>query len=59
MDEWWTVRETADECGVSQDTLRRWIPEGRVRAGRTEPNGRIRIPADEVQRLRSPKDIAS
>jgi excisionase family DNA binding protein len=44
-----TVRQTADELGLSPATLRAWIRErriGYVRLGRA-----VRIPASEIRRL--------
>lgn len=45
-----TPEEVAKECGVSGDTVRRWIREGKIRAIRL-PGGRYRIPGEEAEKF--------
>lgn len=44
------VAEAADLLGVSDDTLRRWIDAGRLRAV-TGPEGRTALPGQELARF--------
>lgn len=45
-----TLGEAAKAIGVSQDTLRRWDRDGKLRTQRDERNRRL-VPASEVRRL--------
>jgi len=54
MDDLLTVKDAAFECGVSADTMRRWIDEGKVESVRVYPSQRVRVPADEVDRVKAP-----
>lgn len=45
--------EVAELCRVDVSTVLRWIRSGRLPAIRL-PSGRIRIPAQEVERIRQP-----
>jgi molybdopterin-binding protein len=47
-----SLGEAARALGVSVDTLRRWDRDGKVRTTR-DPNNRRRVPAKEVERLRT------
>ena len=47
-----SLGEAARALGVSVDTLRRWDRDGKVRTTRDQ-NNRRRVPAKEVDRLRS------
>ena len=47
-----SLGEAARAIGVSVDTLRRWDRDGKVRTTR-DANNRRRVPAKEVERLRS------
>src|SRR3954452_5460120 len=47
-----SLGEAARALGVSVDTLRRWDRDGKVRTTR-DANNRRRVPAKEVERLRS------
>ncbi|MCI0722931.1 MAG: helix-turn-helix domain-containing protein [Acidobacteria bacterium] len=45
------VTDAARALGVSGETVRRWVREGRIRAVQT-PSGHLRIPQDEIDRVR-------
>jgi excisionase family DNA binding protein len=47
-----TTRYAADYCGVSTNTIRRWIDAGDLRAYRVGPNGtRLRIDLAALQTM--------
>lgn len=46
----WKVKELARVLGMTPQTMYSWIAQGKVTHLRT-PGGRLRIPADEVERL--------
>lgn len=48
-----SIRETADELGVSPDTVSRMVRRGEIPAWRIGPK-LIRIDADELHKLRRP-----
>jgi excisionase family DNA binding protein len=50
----YTVKEMAIMLNVSQNTIRRMVYKGQVKAVKL-PSGTIRIPEDEVARLLGPK----
>ena len=52
MEDLLTIGEAARAIGVSQDTLRRWDRDGKVRTRRDQRNRRL-VPRSEVERLAS------
>jgi excisionase family DNA binding protein len=46
------VVKAAQELQVSEPTLRRWIKQGKVKVIRL-PNGEIRVPDEELNRLKT------
>jgi len=50
---YYTVREAAEELGVSPSTIWRWIDSGQLAASRIGPRA-IRIKADDVRRVVRP-----
>lgn len=52
------IGQAAEMLGVSVDTLRRWVAQGRLRSGRSEGGQRL-IPLDEVARLADERRRAS
>jgi excisionase family DNA binding protein len=59
-DEFWTVDEVATSLRVSNETVRRWIRSGHLKASRvgSSPRSPLRIRQSEVDRLanRNPTD---
>ena len=51
-----TVKEAAFEIGVSEDTVRRWIGDGKIDAVYVHPTNRVRVPRDEVEAVMFPRD---
>ena len=49
MRDWVSPQECAERLRVDQNTVARWIRQGRVRAGRV--GWRYRIPVTEMERL--------
>jgi excisionase family DNA binding protein len=45
-----TVRQAAARLGCSQQTIRRWLDEGRLPKHVTFPTRRVRIPREAVER---------
>ena len=45
--------DAARTCGVSVDTLRRWISDGKIRAYRVGPR-RIRVETDDIDAMFKP-----
>lgn len=50
--QYFTTSQAAHLLGVSDDTIRRWAAEGRI-GYETTPGGQMRIPADEVRRVKT------
>ncbi|WP_085108585.1 helix-turn-helix domain-containing protein [Mycolicibacillus trivialis] len=48
-----SIRQIADQYGVCEKTVRRWISSGHIEAVRLGPR-LIRVDADSVERLLSP-----
>lgn len=53
----YTSQQAGRLLGVSADTIRRWVREGRL-AGELTPGGQVRIPQSEVLRYRSERPLA-
>lgn len=51
------LKEVAFELDITIKTLRRWIARGEVRVVQPVPRSRVRVPADEVARLRRTRRI--
>jgi len=49
------IKEAAKLAGVSDDTVRRWVRLGVLKAVRPVPRGLILIPEAELQKVLSPK----
>lgn len=49
-----TIDRVAADCGVSNETIRRWIREGRLAAIRVGPR-RLRVDPDSLARLVEPR----
>ena len=49
-----TVERAADDCGVSTETVRRWIREGRLAAIRVGPR-RLRIDPESLAQMVQPR----
>lgn len=48
-----TTKEVAEELSLHESTIRRWITEGKIKAGRTlSKRGKYMISRDEVERIR-------
>jgi excisionase family DNA binding protein len=48
----WTTKEVADSLDLNESTIRRWIVEGKIKAGRTlSKRGKYMISSEEVEKL--------
>jgi excisionase family DNA binding protein len=52
MRSWLSVREVADEIGVSPQAVRNWIARDEMSAVRVSARGAFRIPAFEIEAFR-------
>lgn len=50
VDKWLSVGDFADRIGASNDTIRNWCNDGKLKHGRL-PNGDRRIPETEIERV--------
>ncbi len=50
--DFYTTSQAGRLLGVSDDTIRRWVAEGRIEA-ETTPGGQMRIAAAEIRRVRA------
>ena len=48
-----TMKQAAQILRVSLETIRYAIEKGRIRASQSEPHGRVRIPREEIERLKT------
>jgi excisionase family DNA binding protein len=49
----WTTKEVAESLSLNESTIRRWIVEGKIRAGRTlSKRGKYLVSAEEVERVK-------
>jgi excisionase family DNA binding protein len=55
---WLSVSETAVRLGVSGPTVRRWVKAGSINAAQPSPQGVIRIPETELDRLAGREDVS-
>ena len=54
-----TVKAAAYEAGVSADTVRRWIDEGKLEAVQVGPTDRIRIEREALARAMRPRPLGT